>query len=171
MTFRWFAVTAALTGFCSPLAAEDLPAIKAGLWEARFVSGGLVDGAPPSKHCMGDRAGLDTIVRATGGACEVKWKRVASDRYENETNCKMGPMSMTGKGTLTGDFSSQVKIETVTKVSMESPPAGVPQSALSKEPRTMVMEMRWIGPCAPGQNPGDSIMPDGKVLRMPVLPK
>jgi hypothetical protein len=54
MTFRWFAVTAALVGFCSPLAvAEDLPAIKAGLWETRFVSGGLVDGAPPVQTVHG----------------------------------------------------------------------------------------------------------------------
>jgi hypothetical protein len=51
MTFRWLAITAALAGFCSPLAAaEDLPAIKAGLWETRFVSGGLVDGVPPLKQ-------------------------------------------------------------------------------------------------------------------------
>jgi hypothetical protein len=172
MTFRWFTVTAALAGFCSPLAAaEDLPAIKAGLWETRFVSGGLVDGAPPTKQCMGDKIGLDAVVRATGGACEVKWKRMASDRYESETNCKMGPISAKGKGTITGDFSSKLKIETITTVSMENAPAGVSPAALSKGPRTMVMEMSWVGPCAPGQNPGDTIMPDGKVMRMPAMPR
>jgi hypothetical protein len=172
MTFRWLAITTALAGFCSPLAAaEDPPMPKAGLWETSFVSGGLVNGVPTVKQCMGDKVGLDSALRAAGGNCDVKWKRVASDRYETETNCKMGPVSAKGKGTISGDFSSMLKIETTTTVSMEGMPAGTPQAALAKEPRTMVMEMRWLGPCAPGQNPGDSIMPDGKVLRMPALPR
>jgi hypothetical protein len=120
---------------------------------------------------MGDRIGLDSVVRATGGACEVKWKRAASDRYESETTCKMGLISAKGKGTITGDFSSKLKIETITTVSMENAPAGVSPAALPKGPRTMVMEMRWIGPCGPGQNPGDTIMPDGKVMRLQALPR
>jgi hypothetical protein len=120
---------------------------------------------------MGDKVGLDSTLRTTGGGCEVKWKRVASDRYETETNCKMGPVSAKGNGTISGDFSSKLKIETTIAVSTEAAPAGTPQAVLSKAPRTMAMEMRWIGPCEPGQKPGDSIMPDGKILHMPALPR
>jgi hypothetical protein len=168
MTFRRLAITAALASFCSPLAAaEDLPTIKAGLWETLFVSGGLVDGAPPVKQCMGAKVGLDSTLRGTGGGCAVKWKRVASDRYETESNCQIGPIATKGKGVIRGDFSSKLNIETTT--TMEGAPAGVPQAALSKGPRTMVMEMRWLGPCGPGQQPGDSIMPDGKIMRLPAL--
>jgi hypothetical protein len=31
------------------------------------------------------------------------------------------------------------------------------------------MEARWIGPCEPGQQRGDMIMPDGKVMPAPMF--
>jgi hypothetical protein len=169
MTFRWLTITAVLVGFCSPLAAvEDLPTMKAGLWETRFVSGGLVDDAPPSKQCVGDKVELDSTLHPAGGSCDVKEKSVSSNHYHSESNCKMGPISGQVKITANGDFSSKVKVEATTTI-LEGAPVGIPQAAFSKGPRTVVMEMTWTGPCAPGQKPGDFIMPDGKVMRMPAL--
>jgi hypothetical protein len=39
-------------------------------------------------------------------------------------------------------------------------------SGPAKESKTKI-EARYVGPCEAGQRPGDVIMPDGKVMRVP----
>ena len=160
---------AAAVFWSATLRAEDMPKPKAGLWESRMISGGGTEtpqGAA-GKQCMGGNMDMKAL---TGQMCDLKWKRVASDRIETETRCKMGTISAEGKGVIIGDFNSKVRIESTSKVSMEGAPAGTPQIPLPKE-RTMVIEARWLGPCEPGQQPGDVILPDGKVVHMPGMAK
>ena len=150
--------------------AEELPTLKAGLWESTVITSSAA--APPGtyRQCMDGTIHLEELVRATGGACDLKWKR-AGDRIETETNCKLGMVSAKGKGSITGDFNSKLRIETTSTVSMDDPPPGAPQITLPNADQTTVLEVRWIGPCEPGQQPGDFITPDGKVVRLPTSPR
>jgi hypothetical protein len=82
------------------------------------------------------------------------------------------PGLATGKGVVVGDFNSQLRIETTSTVSMDDLPGAAAEALnLTREPQTMVIEARWIGPCEPGQQAGDMIMPDGKVMPLPKLPQ
>ena len=150
--------------------AEDLPTLKAGLWESTVITGSAAAPQGTYRQCMDGTIHLDDLVRATGGVCDLKWKR-AGDRIETETNCKLGIVSAKGKGSITGDFNSKLRIETTSTVSMDEPSSGAPQIALPNVDQTTVLEVRWIGPCEPGQQPGDFITPDGKVMRMPASPR
>jgi Protein of unknown function (DUF3617) len=172
MAFKQFVFALGMAAALSPdrLLAEELPTPKAGLWESRMISSNAAMPVTSIKQCMDGKIDLEGMLKAAGGMCELKWKRVASDRIETETACKVGPVSTKGKGIVIGDFNSQLRIETTSTTSMDAMPAGAPKLALPTKPQTMVIEARWIGPCEPGQKPGDFIMPDGKVMRMPTLP-
>jgi hypothetical protein len=98
------------------------------------------------KQCMDGQISMETLMKMTG---------------ETETNCKMGHMSAEGHGVIVGDFNTMVRVESKTRISM----AGMP-TALATQEQSMVMEVRWVGPCEPGQKPGDTIMPDGRVVNM-----
>ncbi len=172
MIVRPFAGAALLLMSLSPgiAQAEDLPALKAGLWETTVLSSNAAAPVGPYRQCTDGIINLELLVRATGGACDLKWKRVG-DRIDTETNCKLGMVSAKGKGSISGDFNSKLRIETTSTVSMNNLPAGAPKIALPNQDQTSVMEVRWIGPCEPGQQPGDFIGPDGKVTRMPAAPR
>ena len=169
MIFRRFASAAGLAAaLCPAVLAEELPAMRAGLWESRMEASGGPMPASTFKQCMDGKIDLEAMMKQMGGMCQVTWKRVG-DTIETDTSCKMGPVATKGKGVVTGDFNSKLHIETttITEVNM---PAGVPKSAVPTDPIKMVIDAHWIGPCEPGQNPGDVVMPDGKVMRMPKMP-
>jgi hypothetical protein len=170
MLFRRFASVVGLAAALCPASvlADELPAMKAGLWESRMEATG--GGLPPStsKQCMDGKIDLEGMMKQMGGMCQVTWKRVG-DAIETDSACKMGPVTARGKGIVTGDFNSKLHIETttITEVNM---PAGGPKSAVPIDPIKMVIDARWLGPCEAGQSPGDIIMPDGKVMRLPKMP-
>jgi hypothetical protein len=173
MSFNRFALVAGMAVaalFPALVQAEDLPARKPGLWESSMKS---PDGKPPMvvKQCI-DAATDKSLMGMTSGMCDLKWKRVGGDRIETETTCKMGPISASGKGVITGDFNSSVRVETTTTTtaSGEGMPAGAPKLNIPPTTQTMVVEAKWLGPCEAGQKPGDMIMPDGKVMQMPKMP-
>lgn len=169
MAFRHFAFIAGLAAASlgNAAMAEELPAPKAGLWESKIVSG---DGgtAPIGgyKQCMDGQINMEALMKMTGGMCDLQWKRTGADRIETETSCKMGHISAEGRGVIVGDFNTMVRVESKTRVTM----AGMP-TALATQEQSMVMEARWVGPCEPGQKPGDMIMPDGRVMNMKEMEK
>jgi hypothetical protein len=169
MLFRRFASAVGLAAALCPafVLAEELPALKAGLWESRMeATGGMP--VPTFKQCMDGKIDLEGMMKQMGGLCQVTWKRVG-DAIETDSSCKMGPVATKGKGIVTGDFNAKLHIETTTTTEVTMP-AGVPKSAVPTDPIKMVIDTRWLGPCEPGQNPGDVIMPDGTVMRMPKMP-
>ena len=109
--------------------AEELPTLKAGLWESTVITSSSVAPLGTYRQCMDGTIHLEDLVRATGGMCDLKWKR-AGDRIETETSCKLGIVSARGKGSITGDFNSKLRIETTSSVSMDEPSPGAPQIIL-----------------------------------------
>ncbi|KTR03715.1 hypothetical protein NS365_17795 [Aureimonas ureilytica] len=143
-------------------AAETLPMRKAGLWETKTQS---PDGNVTVRQCIDEKT--DQLAQGAFGASQNCSKRslVKTDTgYESESECKIGTISATGKALISGDFDSKIHMKVDTTLT------GVPDM---KEPvrRQMEIDATYVGPCIAGQSPGDIIMPDGKIVKMPTAPK
>jgi hypothetical protein len=151
-------IATALSVMTGAASAETLPARKAGLWESKTTS---TDGNTTARQCIDEKT--DQIAQAAFGGGQNCSKRTivkTSTGYKGETECKLGPISAAGNTVITGDFNSKIHMEVDTTLT------GLPNA---KEPmrRQMVIDATYIGPCEAGQSPGDIILPDGKIAKMP----
>lgn len=152
-------VTAAFALAAATAAADTLPPRKPGLWESKVSS--AETGESTVRQCIDEKT--DKLAESGFGTAQACSKRLLTKTgtgYETESDCKIGPISATGKGLISGDFNSRIRIETTSILT------GLPNQ---KEPvtRKTVIEASWVGPCEKGQSPGDVILPDGKVVKMP----
>ena len=137
-----------------------MPTRKAGLWESKTVS---PEGNTTARQCIDEKT--DQFSQGLFGAGQNCSKRdivKTSTGFKGETECKIGPISATGSSVISGDFGSKIHMEVDTTLT------GIPNS---KEPvrRRMVIDATYLGPCEAGQSPGDIIMPDGKIVKMPQM--
>ncbi|AWN49533.1 hypothetical protein DK419_26980 [Methylobacterium terrae] len=141
----------------SPLSADTLPARKAGLWESKTVS---AEGNTTARQCIDEKTDQLAQGALGGGQCSKRIFTRTSTGYTGETECKIGPISASGTSVITGDFASKVHMDVDTTLT------GIPNM---KEPvrRKMVIDATYLGPCEAGQSPGDIILPDGKIVKMP----
>lgn len=144
-----------------PALAVELPQRKPGLWESKSTT---AEGETVAKQCVGEGTDKAAVGVMTGKACAKNEVTKTADGYAVETECAMGPIKAAGKGTITGDFESLVRTETVTVLT------GAPGQSGPIERKT-VIEARRLGDCEAGQKPGDIILPDGKVVPMPAAPQ
>ena len=154
-------VTLVLFGAIAVPAPAQMPTRKAGLWESTMsgTSSLAAEGPVKVKQCIDaatDRAALTGAMAAK--ACQQGPVVKTATGYELEGTCTMGQMTSKSKSIVTGDFSSKVTVNVTALISTGGGPA--------KESKTTI-ESRYIGPCEAGQKPGDIIMPDGKVIKMP----
>lgn len=151
-----FAAMAA-TALALPAFAEQFPARKPGLWETKSPG---AEAQTMAKQCVGP--GTDQALMGTmaGGACsKIEIVKTATG-YSVSSECTLGTIKASGISTITGDFETAMRTESNTTLT------GMPGQSGPVE-RKLVVEARRIGDCAPGQKPGDIILPDGKVIPMP----
>jgi hypothetical protein len=145
------------------LAAQtQMPTRKAGLWESTMSGTSSLaaeGGATKIKHCIDASTDQAAMTGAMAGkACKQGPIVKTAAGYETEATCQMGGMTSKSKSIVSGDFNSQVTVDVTSLITTGSGPA--------KESKTKI-EARYVGPCEAGQKPGDVIMPDGKVIRLP----
>lgn len=136
--------------------AEELPPMKAGLWETVMTEGGR---STTTKHCMGDQASIREVLETTKslmqGMCEQSEITKSGDSYISKFNCNMGVTKLEVASVITGDFNSEY---TVTTKSTMNPPlmgnSGSSSSGTSK----------YQGACPSDMKPGDIIMDNGKKM-------
>lgn len=92
-----------------------------------------------------------------GANCSAGDVSKQGDAYVSTSDCTFGGMRMIGTSTFRGDFSSEYTGETVTK--FEPPMMGKSESR-------SVVTAKWLGPCEPGQEPGDIVMANGMKLNL-----
>ncbi len=139
--------------------ADDLPPVRAGLWEIRSGNEGRASGAV--QQCIDEptfREMLQTGQRMMGSACSPLAIRRTGEKYTAAIRCLLGPSTMESISELSGDF--QTSYRSVTRTTFTPPLLGQGGS-------TEVSSGHFLGPCGPGMRPGDAIMPDGR--RMNVL--
>ena len=140
-----------------PAAADTLPVRKAGLWESKTVS---AEGNTTARQCIDEKTDQMAQGALGAGQCSKRDFVKTSTGYKGETECKIGPISASGTSVITGDFGRMVLMDVETTLT------GIPGA---KEPvrRKMVIDATYLGPCEAGQSPGDIILPDGKIVKMP----
>lgn len=132
--------------------AADIPKRKSGLWEVRTqMSGMAAQGAV--QMCI-DQAG-DNVMRDRNDGrgladCPVMQVQPGAGRITVHSVCRQNGTTATTDAVITGDFDTRYRNDMLTR--FDPPQNGV------KEMK-MTQEARWLGPCKPGQRPGDIIMP------------
>jgi hypothetical protein len=138
--------------FCATTAsALDMPQRKSGLWEIKTAS----DGTPAQaiQQCVDQQS--DNLMAQRAGAmgkdaCSKNDVRREGNAIMVNSVCKFGNSVATTSGVFSGSFESAYQGKMKTSY---SPPL------YGKAESNTAIEARWVGPCKPGQKPGDMVMP------------
>jgi Protein of unknown function (DUF3617) len=151
------------------LAAADYPPRKPGLWELSMQTEAMPAGtkgaaAHTTQQCID--AASDKAMREMGmsmgrSSCSKQDLHAEGSTMVVDSVCTMptgaGTTTATTHSVITGDMSSDYRM--VMKSSYNPPMMG-------RATGEMVMAAKWIGPCKPGQKPGDMVMPGGQTMNM-----
>lgn len=142
-------------------APEPFPKRKPGLWEVRSA-GAQAAGLPPTRFCVGDGTDSESshLDRSVGerGACTLGAFRRAGSAWLAESVCREGRTRVVSRAIASGDFDAEYRIDTLVQY---DPPLG----GVRREDKEAVVA-RLLGPCEPGQKPGDMVVPGMGTLNM-----
>jgi hypothetical protein len=130
--------------------AGDMPKRKAGLWEMHTQMEGM-PGGPPIQMCVDPAS--DNLMQQQAKEkpnCSTMDVKTGAGRTTIHAVCRMQGSTMTMDAVYTGNFESGYKGDMKMR---HSPPIQGMSDA------HMTQEAKWLGPCKPGQKPGDVIMP------------
>lgn len=139
-----------------------LPKRKAGLWEISMNMAGMPAGNQ-SKQCIDDKTDQEllkssvTTASKFGAQCSEPKVAGKGDSYTIDTECMFNGSKMTSTTLMKGDFNSSYNV--VTNVEYNPPYMGMAKSE-------MKFDAKWLGECAPDQQPGDIIMANGMKMNM-----
>ena len=131
--------------------AADMPKRKAGLWEISM----RMEGAPdmgPMQQCIDQNTDnlMQQKAKQNKSDCSVIDVKPSGNKVTVHSVCKIEGSTATTDGVFEGTFDSSYKGSMKTRYS--PPLQGMSES-------NMTQQARWLGPCKPGQKPGDVIMP------------
>lgn len=141
---------------------ESLPKRKPGLWAMTIEESGKAGPKQSIKQCVDEKT--DTLLQVNSdfqSACTQQPSRRTSSGYETETSCRIGQLVSEAKSVLSGDFQTRVVSEVVVTVTVA--PGAPPRTSRQR------IEAAYIGPCGTDQRPGGIIMPDGKMIQVPMM--
>lgn len=151
-TFSLLVLGLAASSLATGALAGELPKRKAGLWEINVH----MDGMPNMgaiQQCIDQNT--DNIMQQKAKSnkqdCSVMDVNTSGNRVTVHAVCKMNGSTATTDGVFEGAFDASYRGSTKTR--FNPPFHGMSES-------NMTQEARWIGPCKPGQKPGDVIMPN-----------
>ena len=129
--------------------ATDVPKRKPGLWAIKAHMEGIPD-MGPTQECVDQNT--DNLMQQgeENPDCKAPDVKRSGDKLTIHTECKINEATTVSLDYfLQGSFDSAYKgtIKTQTKSSN-----GTSESS-------MTLDARWLGPCKPGQKPGDVITP------------
>jgi hypothetical protein len=145
-----------LIGIAMPATAAELPSRKPGLWEIKTSMPNAPQNVPQMsiRECVD--AATDKLMQEKASGpnparqCSQRDIQKSGDTITIDSTCTVAGRTSKGHVVITGDFQSTYTM-TVNTQPEGAPPPG----------RTMSMVATWIGPCAAGQRPGDTIMSNG----------
>lgn len=154
------------TLFAAQANAQDLPKLKAGLWESTTNSSGPKGSHGSSmKHsmCLDDKVQKDmlTFSQNMGAQCIKNTIRRDGNKVYGDAECNMGKMTIKSQSvtTVSGDTSYRTEVKS----------SFVPAMAGMSESSTVV-EARHVGACPANMKPGDMNM-NGQVMNINDLSK
>ncbi len=147
-----------------PLAEQDMPHRKPGLWRQSVVVEGANTPLPDVQACSD--AVSETKLNLLGqhrsrDLCQDQnFSRDPDGSIGFSVRCDLGPKGVTvSTGAIKGDFGSRYQI------AMDSKTTGAKPDALNTEHK-IAITATWIGPCRPGQRGGDLVLADGGSINL-----
>jgi hypothetical protein len=95
-----------------------------------------------------------------GRKCDKMNVRNEGGTITVDSVCKVGSSTRTTRAVITGDVNSAYT------VAVNSGGAATQGSAASGDAPAVTIAAKWLGPCAPGQRPGDIVLPGGIKLNV-----
>jgi len=146
------AVAAVALTLAASAIAQGTPKRKPGLWQQSITHS--APGLPPSSMSVcTDEKTDDLMAKQAGGAerCTQQSARQQGNTFVVEAVCKDGASTIRTRGVFSGDFSTRYSGEL--RSTFDPPMHGMKEI-------TQKLDARWVGPCKPGQKPGD-VMVEG----------
>jgi hypothetical protein len=131
--------------------ATDMPKRKPGLWEVKAHMEGMPD-MGPMLECVDQNT--DNLIqqgeKEENPDCKTPDVKRSGDKVTIHTECKIDDET-----TISMDYLLQGSLDSAYKGTIKT------QSKSSNGTRetSMTLDARWLGPCKPGQKPGDVITP------------
>jgi len=151
-----------LTALAAPsfAAAQDYPKLKPGLWEMTRTADNAPQRPTTTTVCLDDSVQKEMFDLGNGamkGMCSKHDFRMSGGRATGDFVCDMGGSRMhsTSAMVMNGDSAYRTEIHTTYD------PAFMGMSKLDT-----VLTARRLGPCKPGQRPGDMTTADGHTFNI-----
>ena len=150
MTAARISLTLLAALLAATASAADVPRRKSSLWEVRTQMAGMPSQGP-MQMCV-DQASDNLMQERTKEKtnCPVMDVSRAAGKVTFRSVCKFDATTATTDAVITGDFDSNYRNDMQIRYNP-------PQHGMSE--MKMMQEARWLGPCKPGQKPGDIMMP------------
>ncbi len=146
-----FVACALLAPVVSTQAASlDTPKRKPGLWQQTVTTTGLA--VPPQSMSMCTDEKTDDLIASRAGQaqeCQQQSIRREGGAFVVDAVCRSGGTTIRTHGRFSGDFATRYSGEL--RSTFEPPMQGMKEMAQK-------IDARWVGPCKPGQKPGDVTM-------------
>ena len=151
-TISLLAFGLAAASLAGAAAAADMPKRKPGLWEINM----RMEGAPsmgPMQQCIDQNTDnlMQQKAKDSKQDCSVMDVKTSGSKVIIHSVCKIEGSTATTDSVFEGAFDSSYK--GTMKTQFSPPMHGMSES-------NMALDARWLGPCKPGQKPGDVIMPN-----------
>lgn len=133
-----------------PALSQDTPKRKPGLWQQTVTTSGVA--VPPQTMSMCTDERTDALITARAGEnqkCEQQSVRREGGAYLVDAVCQSGKSTVRTRGRFTGDFSTRYAGEL--RSTFDPPMGGTKEIS-------QTIDARWVGPCKPGQKPGDVVL-------------
>lgn len=131
--------------------ATDAPKRKPGLWEIKAHMEGIPDMAP-TQECVDQNTDnlMQQGAKEENPDCKPPEVKRSGDKITIHTECKVDEETIISvdyllQGSLDSAYKGTIKTQT--------------KSSDGTSEHSMAFDARWLGPCKPGQKPGDVITP------------
>jgi hypothetical protein len=151
-----------------PALALDLPARKPGLWEVKMTFVGRNLPQQSIRECLD--AATDKLMNAnfSGAAAGVTCSKQDMTRsgatLTIDSVCAVNGAVVSSHSVVAGSFDSAYTVDVTSKREGGPPLPGAAPGA-SHETH-MSIAAKWLGPCEPGQRPGDMVMSNGITMNI-----
>jgi hypothetical protein len=140
--------------------AADLPVLKSGLWEVSRAGSQQTDKKLVTSMCLDESVQAEMREFSMGVAkemCTQNDRTIEGDHMTVTATCKLGPTTMKTRSVMV--FTGNTSYHTDATASYDPPFMNMTEAKST-------IDGKWVGPCKPGQQPGDVITETGQTINM-----
>ena len=142
--------------------AAEPPVLKSGMWEVTTINAQVPpDRRPVTTMCLDESVQAQMREFGMGQAkdiCTQNERSVEGNRMTMSATCKDGQSTMKAKSVMTFNGNTAYHMDGTATYDP-------PMSNMPPELKTSV-DGKWVGPCKPGQQPGDITLANGQTINV-----